>query len=174
MPEELYFKDNTTGEFKLAKRKEDSLHMAVLKLNKEREDIKKDIESNNKLIEAKFSMFETLLKERLDYTCKEIDEVRDDTEESNRGLKKSFEIYAQSLVERQRIINKQVEEKFEVIEVTIKDHGKRISTLENKPIVAAATKWNKIVLLVGGALSGVVIIQLKNIIEFIINLFVGN
>ncbi len=164
MGEELYFKDPQTGEMKLAKRAEDNLVMSVLKLNKEREDIKKELQSSHTLFEAKFSMFETLLRERLDHIYKEIESVREDNKKDNLRLTEQVKGYATSLVDRQKTINDIFEGKFKENTETLTKHEEQLDILEQKETKQKAKIFDKITWTILGALIAVILNFLKSLI----------
>jgi len=145
---DLYFK-HPDGSFRLAKRKEDSLALSILKLNAEREELQKTVNQMEKTTESRFSMFETLLRERLD------------------NMKENIQLIADAAIDKQALINKACDDTIDEIKADVETIKKELHELKEAPTKKKAKRWDLIITAVGSAILAFLISYLQDILNWI-------
>ena len=161
MPEQLYYFDEATKQYKIAE-KENAM-MAIVKLTKQKEDVEQRLEQTEKAIESRMAMFETLLRTELNHTCSEIDDIRGDTKELAVNLKAQIELWANGVIEKQKLINSQIDNKLNKLHKDIQQIDERLSTVETGDTRKKAKRWDLVAVAFGSGF-------LTWFIQFIINL----
>lgn len=167
MSDEIYFKDPTTGELKPDKRKND-VNYTIAKLNKQQDDVDKELQETKALQKERFDMFEKLLNEKFNNMLDEIQETRSKNEETGNQLIEKFKLYYNSAMEKVKVKNDEQDNRIKSINIIVDDHGKRITKLEQDPVTKKASYWDKIFWAVVGVGGAVALNFLKNIIEALI------
>lgn len=147
MPEQLYYFDEATKQYKIAE-KENAM-MAIVKLTKQKEDVEQRLEQTEKIIESRLAMFETLLRTELSHTCSEIDDVRSDTKELAANLKAQIELWANGVIEKQKLINSQTDNKLNKLHKDIQQIDERLSIVETRDTRKKAKRWDLVAVAFG-------------------------
>ncbi len=170
---DLYFKNAETGEFKLAKRKEDSLALSILKLNGEREEIKQDIDMVKSSIAAQLSMFETLLRSELKNVIDKMCSTKEQTSINIDTMRRELKTYAETVVVKQREINSSFLTRVSKLEKTTQDLEQKILDLSNVPMKAKAKYWDFVIISVASGIVGMIVSNLSDITAALGKFFIG-
>lgn len=161
-PQKLYYIDPQTGEYKEDKRNTNN------KVEYTLSKISITIDTLEKSVESRLSMFQDLLSERLGNACKDIDDVQEETGKIVQHIEKMIETNLDNLVKRQIKTDEHQDIRLLKIERRVNEHSSRIKILEDKPIVSKAKVYDKIAVGVGSLIAGYIAANLMNIINFFI------
>lgn len=157
--EKLYYIDSK-GEYKEDKRSSgQKIEYTLAKINL-------TIGTMEKAVEARLTMFESLLRERLENSCADIDDLVEENKTIEGRISKMFNEGSQRLLERQEETDKRQNEKLAYLSKKVTDHEARIELLEDKPTLSKAKVFDKVVVALGSLIAGYIAANLKDIFNF--------
>lgn len=152
MPDEkLYYIDPVTGEYKEDKRKESKIEYTLAKVNLTVDQLEKNVE-------ARLSMFETLLRSNLEHAF-----------EDNKQLIEKFKMYYNGAISNAKKEHEEVDSRLDGHDKDISGLKKRVGDLESAPTTTKAKRYDKILWSIIGVGSGILLTQLKNILTLLFN-----
>ena len=158
----LYYKDPETGEMKEDKRKESKIEYTLAKVNLTIDQLEKNVE-------ARLSMFETLLRSNLAHACEDIEETKKSNELSNQQLIEKFKLYYNGAISNAKKEHEEVDSRLDNHDQEIHGLKKRVSDIESAPTTTKARYFDKILWSIIGVGSGILLTQLKNILTLLFN-----
>jgi len=157
---DLYFKNPQTGEYKLAKRKEDSIALSLLKLNSERMETKQDVEQLKAMMNAQFGMFETLQRTQYEALLDKVESSIQENTKAIESLKNEMQIWANSVIDKQKGINKALVDKISFISHEYNNLKEEVILIKNTPDSKKAKLFDHLLFSFIGAGGGALLTML--------------